>query len=190
MNTYDFDKTIYINDSSADFFMWCLKRRPCVMLRVLPGAAVKGLLYAAKKIETKQLKEHLFSFLAYFDDTESLVEQFWREKMPGIGKWYLDKRKADDVVISASPEFLLRPVAKELGFALIGTPMDIKTGKICGANCHDSEKVRRFYETYPGAHTEEFYSDSLSDSPMAKIADKAYIVDHGKLSPWPAEYLE
>ena len=65
--------------------------------------------------------------------------------------------------------------------------MDKNTGKIMGENCHDSEKVRRFYEEYPGAHTEEFYSDSLTDSPMAEIADKAFMLDKHKLSPWPSK---
>ena len=31
---------------------------------------------------------------------------------------------------------------------------------------------------------EEFYSDSYSDKPMAKIANCAYIVKHDKIIPW------
>ena len=190
MNTYDFDKTIYINDSSADFYKWCLRRHPAAMIKTLPLSLVKAVLYALGKIETKELKQQLFSFLSGIDDIERETELFWDEKIGGVGQWYLDQQKPDDLVISASPEFLLRPVARRLGFALIATPMDEKTGEITGPNCHDHEKVRRFYEEYPGAHTEEFYSDSLTDSPMARIADKAIIVDHGKLSPWPEEYLK
>lgn len=190
MNTYDFDKTIYINDSSVDFYKWLLKKRPAAMLPTLPRSLGMALLYALKKTDTQTLKEQLFSFLKNIDDIESLTERFWDEKLEGIGRWYLERQKEDDLVISASPEFLLRPVAGRLGFALIATPMDEKTGKIVGINCHDHEKVRRFYEEYPGAHTEEFYSDSLTDSPMARIADRAFLVDHGSLSPWPAEYLE
>jgi len=189
MNTYDFDKTIYINDSSADFYKWCIKRHSKAIFKSLPRSAVKALLYAIKRIETKELKEQLFSFISEIDDIERECELFWQEKMGGIGQWYLAQQKPDDLIISASPEFLLRPVAKKLGFALIATPMDEKTGKILGNNCHDHEKVRRFYEEYPGAHTEEFYSDSLTDSPMAKIADIAFLVDHGKLSPWPESSL-
>ena len=189
MNTYDFDKTIYINDSSADFYKWCLKRHPAAMAKTLPRSLAKALLYALGKIDTKELKQQLFSFLSDVDYIERETELFWDEKIGGIGQWYLKRQRPDDLIISASPEFLLRPVAKRLGFALIATPMDEKTGEITGINCHDNEKVRRFYEEYPDAHTEEFYSDSLTDSPMARIADKAFMVDHGKLSPWPEEYL-
>ena len=65
--------------------------------------------------------------------------------------------------------------------------MDKKTGKIIGNNCHDKEKVRRFYERFPDGHTENFYSDSLSDTPMAEIADNAFLVKKGVLSPWPGK---
>ena len=75
----------------------------------------------------------------------------------------------------------------ELGVGLIATPMDKHTGKILGENCHDTEKVRRFQEQYPGEHTECFYSDSLSDTPMAELADRAFLVTKGKLSPWPGK---
>jgi len=190
MNTYDFDKTIYINDSSADFYKWCLKRYPRAIIPTVPRTLSKALLYAAKKIKTKELKEQVFSFLRNIENVDELVEAFWREKKQGIGKWYLEQKRDDDIIISASPEFLLLPVVRELGVSLIATPMDKTNGRIVGENCHDDEKVRRFYEEFPQSHTEEFYSDSLSDTPMARIADRAFLVSRGKLDPWPEKYLK
>ena len=113
------------------------------------------------------------------------MKDFWEENRHRLAKWYLRQKRSNDVIISASPEFLLRPICDELGVRLIGTRMDKHSGKISGENCHDKEKVRRFYEEFPGACTEEFYSDSLSDTPMAEIAQRAYIVRKEKLSPWP-----
>lgn len=185
MNTYDFDKTIFYPDSSACFYKYCLKKNTAAVLKTLPKTAAKAMKYAAGKIDTKELKEQVFSFLSSIENVDDVVKAFWKENMGGIGSWYLDQKKADDIIISASPYFLLEPVCKELGVALIATPMDKKTGKILGKNCHDSEKVRRFYEEYPGAYTENFYSDSLSDSPMAEIADNAFMVTKHKLAPWP-----
>ena len=130
-------------------------------------------------------REKLFAFLQDLQDVDAVVESFWESHWDGIGSWYLAQKKDDDVIISASPEFLLMPAAKRLGVRLIGTPMDKHSGKINGKNCHDSEKVRRFYEKYPGAHTENFYSDSLSDTPMALIADKAWLVNLQDIRPWP-----
>jgi phosphoserine phosphatase len=65
--------------------------------------------------------------------------------------------------------------------------MNPYTGKIHGLNCHDEEKVRRFRLEVPEGHIENFYSDSLSDTPLAKLADRAWLVKKGKLSPWPEE---
>ena len=187
MNTYDFDQTIYEPDSSFSFFLYCMKKYPAAVLRTMPKTFALAAAYALRKIGTKRLKEQLFSFLRYIPDVDAAVADFWDEHRSGIGQWYLDQKKEDDVIISASPYFLLRPIAKELGVGLIATPMDKHTGKILGENCHDTEKVRRFREQYPLAHTECFYSDSLSDTPMAELADRAFLVSKGKLSPWPGK---
>ena len=62
---------------------------------------------------------------------------------------------------------------------------EIKTGKIIGENCYGEEKVKRFYEAgYNKDSIDEFYSDSLSDSPLADISKTAYIVIKEKLVPW------
>lgn len=185
MNTYDFDKTIFYPDSSACFYKYCLKNHGKAVYKTLPRTAMMAVKYALGKIKTKELKEQLFSFLSGIDDVDAVVKSFWKENMNGLGDWYLKQKREDDVIISASPYFLLKPVCDELGISLIATPMDKNTGKVLGENCHDKEKVRRFYAEYPGAHTENFYSDSLSDSPMAEIADNAFMVTKHKLSPWP-----
>lgn len=187
MNCYDFDQTIFFPDSSYCFFMYCLRHYPKAVLRALPATAVTGLLALLRLRDTRALKEKVFSFLPYLDDVDSVVECFWEESFDeGIAAWYLNQREDDDVIVSASPEFLLLPAVERLGVRLIATRMDKHTGRILGNNCHDYEKVTRFYQVYPGQHPEKFYSDSLSDSPMARIADSAWLVeDRVTLSPWP-----
>ena len=39
--------------------------------------------------------------------------------------WYLMKKRDDDLIISASPDFVVRPAAEMLGVRLIATPMQI-----------------------------------------------------------------
>lgn len=185
MNVYDFDKTIFYPDSSACFFRFCLKRHPAEVLRVLPRAAFMALPYRAKKLGAKQLKQQLFSFLSELQDVEELVEAFWEENYSRIGAWYLEQKRPDDVIISASPRFLLAPVCEKLGVCLIATEMDPRSGRIHGENCHDVEKPKRFLAQYPDARIEAFYSDSLSDAPMADLAGSAYLLKKHRLSPWP-----
>ena len=185
MNVYDFDQTIYEPDSSYSFFLYCLKHHTRPVLSVIPEALLLLIKYRRGEAEAAVLKEQLFSYLSYLSDIESEVERFWDIHRQNIGQWYLDRRRNDDVIISASPEFLLRPMAVRLGVQLIATPMDPYSGRIRGKNCHDWEKVRRFRERFPDAHVERFYSDSLSDAPMAELADEAFLVRKGKCVPWP-----
>lgn len=58
-------------------------------------------------------KEKMYRFLTYCD-TEKDVNDFWKEYIGNIKPFYLKQKKDDDVIISASPEFLLKPVCKRL----------------------------------------------------------------------------
>ena len=184
MNVYDFDKTVFYPDSSYSFFLYCLKKHPGAVLRYSPGMLAASLRYAIGVIGAKVLKEKLFAFLRCLNDPEKLVEDFWNEHFSGVGEWYLRQRRPDDLIITASPDFLVGEAGRRLGFQVIGTRMDIRSGLIEGENCHDREKVRRFRELFPDARIEEFYSDSLSDAPLAEMAERAYMVNRGKLSAW------
>ena len=72
----------------------------------------------------------------------------------------------------------------------MGSIVDKKTGKYSGPNCDNAEKVRRFYERFPDGVIEEFYSDSLIDTPLARVAETAFLVKGDDLLPWPEETLK
>lgn len=189
MNVYDFDKTIFYPDSSYCFVRYCLRRYPRAVLTALPSTSAAALLRLLGKADTRELKEEVFSFLPELDDVDRIVEEFWAEHEGRIAEWYVKQRREDDVIVSASPEFLLRPVAEKLGVCLIATRMDRHTGRIVGNNCHDAEKISRFLQVFPGEQPDAFYSDSLSDSPMAWFSKEAFLVKNGKdLEPWPDEH--
>ena len=185
MNAYDFDQTIFQPDSSYAFVLYCLRHYPRAVLHAAPGMAAAGILRLLGQADTRKLKENVFAFLSRLDDVDRVVEEFWEENSGGLEQWYLDRHREDDLIISASPEFLLQPIAKRLGVSLIATRMDKHTGRILGKNCHDYEKVTRFYREYPHQRPEFFFSDSLSDTPMARIAGRAYLVKKGEMTPWP-----
>jgi len=183
MNAYDFDKTIFDGDSTAKFYCFCLLRTPKMLLR-LPRLAFEAA-FVLKK-DKQRFKENMFAFLTDLKDPQEMVNRFWEINRKGIKKFYLEGKRPDDLIASASPEFLLRPILTELGVTrLIASPVDIHTGKYSGANCHGQEKVRLFRLLYPGETIEKFYSDSHSDDPMASIAKEAVWVDGNTLSAWP-----
>lgn len=183
MNVFDFDKTIYDGDSTADFFMWCFRHHPKTLL-YLPMIGCASLRYYTFRIGTKtEFKEKMYRFLKAIDG-EKDVERFWSEKMSGIKQFYREIHRDDDVIISASPEFLLKPLEEKLRITVIASKVDIHTGGYDGLNCYHAEKVKRFRELFPDGKIEAFYSDSYSDEPLALLADKAYIVEGEKLIDW------
>ncbi len=174
MNVYDFDQTIYHGDSTRDFYFFCLKNYPGIV-KYLPKQGWHGIKFGLKIMPKTQFKEKFYSFLKSVPKVDEAVEKFWKTHEKNIKKWYLEQKKEDDLIISASPEFLLTPICNQLGIKVIASRVDRFSGKTEGENCWGEEKVRRFYE-WGGGRIEKFYSDSYSDTPLAVLADEAYLV--------------
>ena len=187
MNVYDFDGTIYDGDSSRDFYFYILKKHPKVLKYIF--YQVKGIgSYFFNCIDKTCAKEHFFSFLQGLSEAEikSSLDEFWDLNENKIMEWYKERHQEDDVVISASPDFLLRPVCKYLGIdRLIASNVNMCTGKFEGPNCYGVEKVVRFKAEYPNISIGEFYSDSISDAPLKELAQNGFLVKKNKISEWP-----
>lgn len=182
MNTYDFDNTIFRGDSTVRFWLYCLRTRPR-SFRALPRTAWHGLRFALRAEEKTAFKQRFFSFLAFLPDREQALREFWAANFSRLKTWY--RPEPEDVIISASPEFLLQPVCDRLGVRLIASRVDPDTGEYTGLNCHGAEKVRRFRERFGDASPDRFYSDSLSDTPMARLAAQSFLVKGDRILPWP-----
>lgn len=179
MNVYDFDGTIYAGDSSVDFFRFALQRHPAAA-RHLPAFALAAIRHAAGKCTTRELKEVYFHFLRDIPDVQREVQQFWVTHYRKIRPWYLDSKERTDVIISASPVFLLAPACRMLGVQmLIASQVDAYTGRFIGENCKGAEKVQRFRAACPGEQINRFYSDSVSDLPLAELAEQAFLIQKG-----------
>lgn len=185
MNAYDFDKTIYDGDSTFNFYFYCLRHQPSIMVW-LPYQAWSFLLYVLGIYSKTQFKERFYKFFKSVKNIEQTVEDFWDKNISKIKKWYLEQSGEDDIIISASPSFLLKPACRRLKIEnLIASRVDFKDGKYTGLNCYGEEKVSRFHSEMPGVSFDKFYSDSLSDAPLAYIAQgDSFIVDGEKLIPW------
>lgn len=187
MNVYDFDGTIYRGDSSIDFFLFCLKRKPVSVFAAVKTAFL-FLPYKLHLITKEELKSAFFSFVKYFSAADSLVLDFWAENEKRIEDFYLRQKENSDIIISASPAFLLEPVCKKLGIKLIATEADVKTGRLTGKNCRAQEKLNRLLLESESTKTElkidSFYSDSLSDLPLAAVSEKSFLVKKGKIHKW------
>lgn len=183
MNVYDFDKTIFYPDSTMTFLLYSLKRHPRWFVDSI-GQTAEEFYNSFQSGDMSAFKEQAFSFVRYVPDINSYVEEFWENNLCKIERWYLKQKKYDDIIISASPDFMLRPLTDMLGVNLIATPMDPYSGQITGINNKGEEKVRRYKEIYGDLAIDEFYSDSDSDLPLARMANKAFKVINHKPVSW------
>lgn len=182
VNLYDFDNTIYKGDSSTDFFFYVMMKYP-VIVKYIPKIIWNAVLYKLKRRTKTRFKENIFSFLNSVEDVDSLVETFWETHKIYIKDFYKKKKHNNDIIISASPEFLLKPICDELHVKdLIASDVDKHTGKFTGLNCYGREKIKRLNKKYKNVEVIEAYSDSISDTPMLEIADKPYIVKGNRIT--------
>ena len=183
MNLYDFDGTIYNGDSSVDFFKYCLRKNKKTFFTI-PEIFIALIMYLLGIKNKTMFKEKCFSFLKYITDIDCAVSAFWINNEVKIKKWYLMQKKDSDIIISASPEFLLLPVCQRLGVKLIASRVDKYSGIFTGENCYGEEKVRRFKSECNSSIIDAFYSDSKTDKPLADLAKNAFLIKGKNIIKW------
>jgi len=182
MNIYDFDNTIFAGDSSVKFIKYSLIRHPFLVIWCFLKALKECIKYLFKKSNFGLVKSELFSFVKHIKNLEDYMDKYVLRHQKNIKQFYLEQKKEDDVVISASFDFIVRPFCERLGIKyIIATEYDTKNGKIIGKNCKGKEKIVRFNKIFKKPKVYEAYSDSLSDIPMFEIAKKAYLVKNDKI---------
>ena len=187
MNLYDFDETIYDGDSTRDFCIYLYLHYPRT-LAYLPKQLGALIRYMLGKLDKTAFKECYFSMFAAISDIDQALEDFWNRNDHKVIDYYLPQARPDDVVISASPQFIVEPMCQRLGIqTVIGSKVDKHTGQFQGKNCYGAEKVTRFIEAgFDPADVEQVYSDSMSDTPMARMGTEAFIVTKEGLTGWVA----
>lgn len=182
INLFDFDETIYDGDSTVDFFKFIFKKKPITILWLFV-MLLFVILYVLRIINKTTMKQTFYKIFTFIEINDELLNEFWDTHEKNIKKFYIDRKHNDDIIISASPEFLLKPICNRLGVKdMMASKVDPKTGKYDGINCHDVEKVRRLNEKYNNYKVMESYSDSIkSDRPILELAEKAYQVKGDRL---------
>lgn len=186
IDVYDFDKTIYDGDSTIDFYIYCVKNK-LTLLKYLPIQIFYLIKYKLGLTSKETFKEKFFIFLNGIEDIEDKVENFWKKNKRKIRYEIIKKTENKKYIISASPEFLLQRIYKQIGdFELIASRVNKKNGKFEGKNCHGEEKVKRLRQYIECEfEIENFYSDSISDKYLAEIANNSYLVKNGgKIEKW------
>lgn len=185
---YDFDKTVYPQDSETVFLFYCILNRPWLIL-LSPWLLLNLVLFFLGFGD--QFKGRCFSFLRFIDG-EKMAVKFWENQQKNIYPIFNpENRERPVVVCSASPEFFLRPICEKYDVhTLIATRMDPKTGRIDGFNCKDKQKPIRLAETLPDAEFINVYSDSLkNDVHIFELGKKCYLAKKGTLTEMSIEEI-
>lgn len=187
MNVYDFDETIFMTNSLELFIKFVIKRHPKLFLCFAPRVIRAKKLYKNKKINKAKLLAIACSVVKYLKSPEQDAIKFWNRYEKLISKWYLEQKRSDDLIISASPEFLLKPLSKKLGIKIVGTKVDAETGVIIG-NIRLAKGKANWVIGHDMPLIENFYSDSLSDFPLALLSENAYLVTDNAtvIKLWPS----
>lgn len=186
MNAYDFDGTIYPSNCTVDFGMWCLKRHPQLLFTFAPRVVWSFAKYKCGKIPNYRMQRELFRYLMLIDDFDEQIERFWDKNEARISPWYLGQKQPDDLIISSSPTCIIAPIARRLGVHYAATDYDRELGAFLDNLMYAREKAR-YVVDHGFPVIENFYSDSLADTPLALCAEKAHLVkDRGTtVVDWP-----
>ena len=175
MNVYDFDGTIFPSDCSIGFCIWCMNRHPKLWFTFFPKAVRNLVLRKKGKISECAMQRKFFSYLTLIDDFDKQIERYWDKNEKKISAWYLAQKKPDDLIISASPDCIIGPIAKRLGVNFMATEYDREFGVYLNNMMYAKEKAKYIIDRgFPVI--ENFYSDSLADTPLALCAEKAHLV--------------
>ncbi len=185
MNVYDFDNTIYKGESGVDLFMYFLKRDP-KLIGALPWAigAISDYKFSKMTLEDvmdKHAKVVEDYCRANLPDIPAVVSDFWDKHSHKIKSFYLRQRQDDDIVISACIDVVLAEICKRLNIKnYVGTEVDLDEYKL-RSFCFRENKVKAFRARYPDAVIDNFYTDSMNDTPMIEISRNAYLVKGDKI---------
>lgn len=189
MNIYDFDGTIYNGDSGIDFIKYSFIRAPFLVTISLIKCFFKFLKYKRGKVKFEEVKSAIFSYVKRINNLERFISKFVNKNKYKIKRFYLTQKKKNDVIITASLDFYVKPLCHSVGIKrIISTKYDVNKCQIIGDNCKGDIKAQMIEKRFPNTKIKDIYTDSLSDSSMFKYAQNVYIVNKDKIKEYDENY--
>ncbi|MCC8073348.1 MAG: haloacid dehalogenase-like hydrolase [Clostridiales bacterium] len=184
MNVFDFDNTIYDGETLVDFILYYIKTDPKIWKYVpkLLKIYFKDTLHLFTFQEALEAyADFLEGYYVHIDTIERDVINFWNKNEKKIKPWYNSVRRDDDIIVSGTTDFLLDEIMRRMNVKnYVGSSINKKTGKFKRL-CFLENKVKIFYEMFPDAHIDNFYTDSMNDRAMMDISDHVFLVTGDKI---------
>lgn len=193
---FDMDKTLLSASSGVEYVKF-LARRGMISRREMLGVFFVSAQYSLNLMDFPKAMARLNARVKGGDAqaTRELCETFFRQDLihtiapAAVARAKQHVAQGDTVVVlSASTQFVVRPVADYLGFEYRCTELEIVdnhfTGRIAGEPCYGEGKVywarRMAQERGVDLCDCAFYTDSHSDAPLMEIVGKPVAVNPDK----------
>ena len=183
---FDFDGTLTSRDSFSAFLEWRAGRVAYLsgMASLAPAAARYVLDRDRGRLKAATVRRFMagMSRAALEADVQAFASERGRallrpDAVRAWRRWQADGARL--VIVTASPETTVAPIARGLGAdLLIGTRLafdaqDRVTGAFDGENCRGPEKVRRLQAAFgPDVRLEAAYGDTDGDREMLALAEE------------------
>ena len=97
-----------------------------------------------------------------------------------IKPFYFRLREADDIIVTANFDFLIKDLMETLNIKSYVCSKTDGMGRV-DELCFGKNKVKMFRELYPDAVIDNFYTDSVNDTPLMEISEHAFLVTGNKI---------
>lgn len=192
---FDLNGTFYNKSSKEEFYKFILRKNPN-RLKYFWEMSYYYLQLKVHHIKQTEFKENFFNYL---DDlppgkVEEYAREFWEKEFPKefngelLNKFSDFKKKGIPVICATGGfELYVKPLFNIYKISgLVGTRVKYtaETYEVIGKACKDEEKLKRLGELLEGKPYRiiEAYSDSEEE--ILDRAEKAYLVEGGKLKPY------
>ncbi|MDR2686054.1 MAG: HAD-IB family phosphatase [Rickettsiales bacterium] len=175
---FDYDGTLSAGDANNDFYRYTLRREPLRQSFHIPLLLIVkvGQLLNCKGIWWRHLlrihitKEIVKKYAPGFIKEQKLKQFGWAKEQIAAEK----KKGAICILLSASPDYLIKGLTKDLGLdKIICSRMDTARPWKIKELCYGQNKVNMLEAVIqPPYEVVRAYSDSRSDMPMMNIAEE------------------
>lgn len=192
---FDLDRTVTHHSTFIPFLWFVAQRRPHRLL-LLPAILLTGVLYCLGLVSRGGIKFLMLTCIVggmpratVERHAVAFVARCMKGGLRPGARQAIAKASAEGrtlVLATASFDFYVEPLAKQLGFhQIVATKAAWSktgrlTGRIDGENCYGAEKLRRLEQAMPElkrGHRVTAYSDSHADLPLLSWADHGVAVN-------------
>ena len=131
MKVFDFDETIFDGDTAFEFVTEFVKKHP-KLLKLTPDIIKVVRDYKNLTFRFEDLVDNYGPMISDFIisenvDAKQIAKEFWDKREHKIKPFYFEIQQEDDLVISASPTFMLEEICNRIGIKhYLGTEMDLE----------------------------------------------------------------